>query len=107
MNATRATAAKDGAAGKASAVRYEAAGKAAVVADAAQRTGSHLAEAAHGAGSQAGARLTHLSEDDWRETYRPLAAGLTAAPAPARCSGYGAAGRADARTPGRPDARTR
>ena len=93
MNATKATkanAAKNGAAGKgadrpvgkaigtASSVRYEAAGKAAVVADRAQRTGSHLVAAvngkAHGTGFPRGG-----SQDQWRQTYRPIAAGVTAA----------------------------
>lgn len=85
MKATRARAAKNGAPGRAtgeaaegaigteSAVRYESAGKAAVVADQAKRTGSHLVTPVHDTGSPRG------SQDRWRQTYRPIAAGATAA----------------------------
>ncbi|MDX6354354.1 MAG: hypothetical protein QOF98_1257 [Streptomyces sp.] len=89
MNATKAGGAKNGAKngavgkafGTASAVRYEAAGKAAVVADRAQRTGSHLVAAAHGvtSGTAHGTGLPGSSPDPWRQTYRPIAAGVTAA----------------------------
>jgi hypothetical protein len=79
----RVTAAKDKAVAKATAAKDEAAGKATsasgAATGAAHDAGSHLADTAHGVGSKAGAKLNHVSEDQWRGTYLPAALGVTVA----------------------------
>ncbi|WP_329134353.1 DUF3618 domain-containing protein [Streptomyces sp. NBC_01476] len=79
--ADKVTAAKEKAAGSAGAARDEATGKVAGASEAVRSSGSHLAGSAHDAGAKAGAKLSRVSDDQWRGTYLPLAAGFTAAAA--------------------------
>ncbi|MFC4034292.1 DUF3618 domain-containing protein [Streptomyces polygonati] len=68
----RVTAAKDKAVARAEAVKDEAAGRATAATGAASG-------AVHGAGSKAGAKLNHISDDQWRGTYLPAVVGVTVA----------------------------